>query len=326
MVAIIAVLSLYWAVLFRVEQNMGALVVHVVDFDGQVAPFDNVNPVIGPGVRQVVEEIRQGSQPSLGYVIKTPQEFGNDPLAVRQAVYDWDSWAAIVVNPNATALLQQAVETGNSSYDPSGAVQMIIQTARDESTVSQYIVPQMQQFSKRFSSSFGPMWSQMIMSNTSLSRENLASASAAVNPAVAPLQYDLRPFQPAVVTPAVSIGLIYLIIMAFFSFSFFLPIHMVSSSGVPRIARGASLTCSRNTSNRKATRPSIFGSSSSGGGSLPSSPTYSFPSSTRSYHWPSRSTSPRAHPAQSTRLPLRARLRTATEASPSTGCSTLSAW
>jgi hypothetical protein len=37
---------------------------------------------------------------------------------------------------------------------------------------------------------------------------------------------DLRPFGPDVIIPAMSVGLIYLIVIAFFSFAFFLPIHM----------------------------------------------------------------------------------------------------
>ena len=45
--------------------------------------------------------------------------------------------------------------------------------------------------------------------------------------------YDLRPFGPPIATPAVSIGLIYLIVISFFSFTFFLPIHM--SKFPPRI-------------------------------------------------------------------------------------------
>jgi hypothetical protein len=48
----------------------------------------------------------------------------------------------------------------------------------------------------------------------------------AINPAIGFSLYNLRPFNPAVATPAVSIGLIYLIIVAFFSFSFYMPIHM----------------------------------------------------------------------------------------------------
>lgn len=221
-------MSLYWGVLFRVNANLRAIVVQVVDFDGQVAPYNNVQPVVGPAVSQITQQLFNSPEPSLGYVTLPASQFNYDPLQVREAVYRWDSWAAIVIYPNATALLQEAVATGNASYSPTGSVQIVIQTARDSTTVSSYILPQLDMFIEEFSASFGPMWASMVMSNTSLTRENLVSASAAVNPGVTPLLYDLRPFQPAVATPTVSIGLIYLIIMAFFSFSFFLPIHMVS--------------------------------------------------------------------------------------------------
>lgn len=41
------------------------------------------------------------------------------------------------------------------------------------------------------------------------------------------MKIDLRPFEPSTAIPAVTIGLIYLIMVAFFSFSFLLPIHNV---------------------------------------------------------------------------------------------------
>lgn len=219
---------MYWGVLFRVDQNLRSIVVHVVDFDGQVAPYNNVQPIVGPAVTQITEKLFTSPEPSLGYVTLSAAQYNDDPLQVREAVYNWDAWAAIIINPNATALLQEAVATGNASYDPSGSVQVIIQTARDSTTVQSYISPYLQLFTEQFAASFGPMWGQMVMSNTTLTRDNLASASSAVNPGISPLMYDLRPFQPPTATPTVSIGLIYLIIMAFFSFSFFLPIHMVS--------------------------------------------------------------------------------------------------
>ncbi|KAG7109396.1 putative endoplasmic reticulum membrane protein like [Verticillium longisporum] len=224
-VFILSILSLYWAVLYRVEENLRALTVQVVDFDGLVEPYTGGSPMIGPQVVQLTEQMLSMSGPSLGYQTVLASQFGYDPLKVRASVYEWDSWAAIVINPNATALLQQAVETGNASYDPTGAVQIIYQTARDSTTVSSYLSPMLQQFSSQLTAQFGPNWGAMVMSNSSLTRHNLASAAAAVNPGISPLMYDLRPFQPAVVTPAVSIGLIYLIIIAFFSFGFFLPIH-----------------------------------------------------------------------------------------------------
>lgn len=234
LLAILGILSLYWGVLYRVDQNLRSMVILVVDFDAQVAPYDNVEPLVGPAVTKLTQQLFDSPGPSLGYVTKPASQYNSDPLQVREAVYRWDAWAAIVVNPNATSLLQSAVATGNASYDPTGAIQVIIQTARDATTVQSYLSPYLTEFTSEFSAAFGPMWGQMVMSNDSLTRENLASASTAVNPGVVPIMYDLRPFQPAVATPTVSIGLIYLIIMAFFSFSFFLPIHMVSAINISR--------------------------------------------------------------------------------------------
>ncbi|KAI1501845.1 MNNG and nitrosoguanidine resistance protein [Biscogniauxia marginata] len=226
MTFVIAVLSMYWAVLYGVEDNMRVLKINVVDFDGQIAPYNNVTPIVGPIITNLTERMyRARSQRSLGYVTVEPSQYDFDPIAVRQAVYDWDCWAAIIINPNATALLQEAVMTGNSSYDPTGAIQYIIQSARQESTFNNYIVPQLEALSRQFAAQFGPTWTETLMMNSSYNPTVLARAPAAVNPGISPLRIDLRPFAPATATPAVSIGLIYLIIVAFFSFPFFLPIH-----------------------------------------------------------------------------------------------------
>ncbi|KAI0843394.1 MNNG and nitrosoguanidine resistance protein [Hypoxylon sp. FL0890] len=226
MAFIIGVLSLYWAVLFHTDQNLPNLKVHVVDFDGQVAPYDSVTPLVGPAITSAVQQLTNSTAHTLGFTIVPPSQYAFDPIAVRQAVYDWDCWAAVIVHANATSLLQQAVAEGNSSYDPTGAVQFIIQSARQETNYYNYIVPQLQILATRFAARFGPMWTANVVSNASLSMDVVARAPAAVNPGVTPLTIDLRPFGPASATPSVTIGLIYLIIVAFFSFGFFMPIHM----------------------------------------------------------------------------------------------------
>ncbi|KAI1417952.1 MNNG and nitrosoguanidine resistance protein [Hypoxylon sp. FL1857] len=226
MVFIIGVLSLYWAVLFHTDKNLHNLKVHIVDFDGQVAPYDSVTPLVGPAITSAVRRLVSSRAHTLGFTIVPPGRYDFDPIAVRQAVYDWHCWAAIIVNSNATYLLQQAVATGNSSYDPTGAVQFILLSARQETNYYNYIIPQLQAVATEFAAQFGPSWGANVMSNTSLSMDVVARAPAAVNPGVTPLTIDLRPFGPAPATPSVTIGLIYLIIVAFFSFGFFMPIHM----------------------------------------------------------------------------------------------------
>lgn len=229
-VFILCILSLYWAALFQVDRNLRGLKVAVVDFDGQVAPYNKgaVQPFVGPMVTQMAEKQYSAvRQTSVGYTVVPPAQYHNDPLEVRRSVYEFDAWAAIIVNANASALLQGAIDSGNSSYDPTGVIQVVVLTAKDETTYYSHIIPQLEAFQRQFMTEFSQAWMQRLASNYTLTPAALARAPTAVNPGVGFLQVDLRPFQPATATPAVSIGLIYLIIVAFFSFSFFLPIHEV---------------------------------------------------------------------------------------------------
>ncbi|KAI0102371.1 MNNG and nitrosoguanidine resistance protein [Nemania sp. FL0031] len=226
MAFVFAALSLYWGVFYNVENNLRALEVHVVDMDSQVPPYNNVTALVGPAFTSLTRQIHSASlHQSLGYRIIPPGEYNYSPANVRRGVYNWDAWAAIVINPNATTMLLNAVRSGDASYDPTGAVQYIVQTARQETTTYNYILPQLQILTSQFTTQFGSNWTKMLLTNNSFSPVVLAQAPAAVNPAVVPLMIDLRPFAPLTATPTVSIGLIYLIIVAFFSFSFFLPIH-----------------------------------------------------------------------------------------------------
>ena len=223
---ILVVLSLYWGALYHVESNTSSLNVFVVDFDGTQPPYLSVKPIIGPMITKTTQMMLRSPLPHLGYINRPPSDFANDPMQVRQAVYDFDAWAAIIINANATALLQAAVDQGNASYDPLGACQIVYVQARQQETHASYILPQLNALQTQIVSTFGQMWTKMVLRNTSIPITNLQTAPQALSPAIGFSQYNLRPFTPAVSTPAVTVGLIYLIIIAFFSFSFFLPIYM----------------------------------------------------------------------------------------------------
>ncbi|MCJ1291198.1 hypothetical protein MMC34_002741 [Xylographa carneopallida] len=218
---ILAILSLYWAVLFNVEQNLNSLIVFVVNFETEPGAL------VGPLITKMTEEQTEvNSMPHLGYITMPPSAYNYDPIAVRQAIYDEEAWAAIIINANATALLRQAVEQGNSSFDPLGTCQVIYTSARDQDSYYDYIIPELTALQTEATSMFGEMWVKQVMANDSISRTNLVKTPQALSPGIGFSTYDLRPFYPYVAVPAVTIGLIYLIIIAFFSFTFFLPIHM----------------------------------------------------------------------------------------------------
>ncbi|CAO2648741.1 Nn.00g096900.m01.CDS01 [Neocucurbitaria sp. VM-36] len=234
-IAIMVALCLFWGALFRQNDNVKSLSIWVVDFDGQ-APYSHTTPFVGPFVTQSVRNIVVQGGPVPGYTFASPGDFSNDPLRVRESVYHFDAWAAIIINPNATALLEAAVMEGNASYDPLGACQIVYNSARDQTTSSSYIVPSMTVLQKHVLANFGRAWiAHLLQNNVSVTEMNMGTSPQAISPGIEFTTYDLRPFGPPIATPAVSIGLIYLIIISFFSFTFFLPIHMkyLSPKGHP---------------------------------------------------------------------------------------------
>ena len=70
----------------------------------------------------------------LTYKVRSPAEFDCDPRALKQVVYDEHAYVAVIVSPNATAILLNAMRTGDSSYKPSGAAELVTISARDQTT------------------------------------------------------------------------------------------------------------------------------------------------------------------------------------------------
>lgn len=222
---ILTVLSIYWGTLFTVYDNLPKLTVWIVDFDAKTAPYDTTTtaPIVGPFITNAFETLKPQTVDNLGWTVKSAADFDYDPISVRQGIYDENAYVAIIVNANATTLLQEAVNNGNSSYDPAGAAQIIYNTARDATTVTSYILPALLDVVFPLLSDFGKEWASILAQNAST--QNVFRTPQAVNPGIGFSLIDLRPFTPPTGTPAISIGLIYLIIISFFSFSFLMPIH-----------------------------------------------------------------------------------------------------
>ncbi|KAJ5835249.1 hypothetical protein N7447_001275 [Penicillium robsamsonii] len=219
---IFGVLSLFWGSQYRTEANFPTLNVWIVDFDGQVDPYRSNQTIVGPVVTDVTNRILDSDGLHLGYTIKSPADFNYDPWAVRQGVYDQHAYAAVIINPNATMLLRDAVSNDNTTYDPTGAIETVIISARDQATYYNYILPNLAILQQMVLAEFGSRWVRSLASSVS----NLSSVPPqSINPAIGFTTVDLRPFAPAVAAPAVTIGLIYLIIIAFFNFPFLMPVH-----------------------------------------------------------------------------------------------------
>lgn len=220
---ILSVLSLFSGVLSQTENNLCALKIWIVDFDSSMAPYDDIEPIIGPMITDIIMEDFPSAYQSPSLIQCTPHSFQNDSMAVRRAVYEERVYAAVIINGNATSSLQAAVTSGDASYDPLGIAQIIYNSARDENTYNAYIIPTLSQLQKTVITKFGPRWIEMMRNNGSLNDPRIPTQ--ALNPTIGFTEIDLRPFSPVVATPSVSIGLIYLIIIAYFAFPFLMPIH-----------------------------------------------------------------------------------------------------
>lgn len=232
MAFILTCLSIYWGIFTHVEDNLTSLHVMVVDFDGQTAPYNTSasgdTPFVGPTIQRLSEQMVASPRPSLGYVSYSAADFNFDPVQVRRDIYDFKAWAAIVINANATAELFSAVRDVNTAYSPLGACQLIYVQARDNTNWDSFIYPQISSFMTEATTMVGEQWTRSVLQNATTDNA-LAQAAAnvpqALSPAIGFSQYNLRPFYPYTTLPTVSIGLIYLIIISFFSFAFYLPIH-----------------------------------------------------------------------------------------------------
>jgi hypothetical protein len=222
-VFIVGVLSLYWGALFGTVKNLPSLTAWIVDFDGQLSPYNTITPFVGPLLRRQFDTLQPTAQGNLGWTVMPPARFDYDPMNVRRGIYDEHAYLAIVVNGNATALLEAAVNNGNQSYDPTGAIQVIYNSARDQTTIYSYILPALLNTLLPITRILGKEWAVNLSRNASI--QDVWNVPQAINPAVGFTLVDLRPFSPPTAIPSVSIGLIYLIIISFFNYTFLMPVH-----------------------------------------------------------------------------------------------------
>lgn len=124
-------------------------------------------------ITQAAQTLVNSDMPSLGFINVPPSHFNNDPIQVRQSIYDFHAWAAIVINANATALLRAAITEGNSSYDPMGALQVIYVQARDDSTIDNYIMPMLSSFQSDTLGMFGSMWTKTVSTLPKLNSQSV---------------------------------------------------------------------------------------------------------------------------------------------------------
>ena len=213
---ILGILSIYWGADHSLMFNLEVATVSVIDLDGQE---------VGMAVQQYAREFRQKMAPeSLGY-ITPPQGTYTSNQQTFDALKNEDFWVGVVIQSNATELMNYAYTAGNTSYDPTGAIHVIYTEARNALLIGELIYPQLSAFLQGFQMQFAKQ------KQSSLVLANAQNTTALTLQALTPVPisfslYNRAPYVPTTVEAATEIGTIYLIIVAFISVLMFGALNM----------------------------------------------------------------------------------------------------
>lgn len=196
---ILGILSIYWGADHSLQFNMPVFTVAVIDFDGGE---------VGPYLQSMAMEAR-AAQPAttLGYVSEagSKYDFANAQTlhALKQEAY----WFGIVIQANATTAMNHAYETGNASYDPTGAVHVIYGEGRNSLAISTFAYPQLLSFMNSFVLRFAKQ------KHDALRAANAGDAAALARQAETPVPiafsvYNTAPYVPSTAEAATEIGTI----------------------------------------------------------------------------------------------------------------------
>ncbi len=79
--------------------------------------------------------------PHLGWQVKSASDYPNGIPDVENDVLGQGCWGAVVINANATSAYLDALENGDSSYDPKGAIGIYMASARFYQVTLLYLEP-----------------------------------------------------------------------------------------------------------------------------------------------------------------------------------------
>ncbi|TFK53661.1 hypothetical protein OE88DRAFT_1733553 [Heliocybe sulcata] len=114
---------------FYQQNYLGKLKIYIVDFDQ--------------------DDLGRAVSGAFNASLQTPNHFKlvyqpfQDNADVRRHIYEEQAFGAIIINRGATQAWRQAISTGDSSYSPTTAVEMVSESARNPLTAGSHVVPGM---------------------------------------------------------------------------------------------------------------------------------------------------------------------------------------
>ncbi|PPR06512.1 hypothetical protein CVT24_002626 [Panaeolus cyanescens] len=198
--SIFAIFTIYWGSLWKVPAH--SLQGWVVDFDG------------GEVGQYVVSELSAINNPVMHWNVVSSDVFG-DVEGVIDALRDDKSWAAVIINPGASARLADSIASPNDAYQGTDAISVYAVEARNEQAYRNFIRPAAQASLEVIKAKF-----TIMLAGRLASAGNLGSIlSTSPQTLVEPLGYrlvNIIPFNQPVASAVAFVGLIYLLILAFF--------------------------------------------------------------------------------------------------------------
>jgi hypothetical protein len=119
-------LPIFWGSTYLLTEHFPNLEIHLVSFDTAANSYLN-----GPMTEMAHMQASLPKQEvHLGWTVRGASDYPNGVSDVEANVLSQRSWATVVINANATTAWTQAVQNGDASYDPTGAITVYLQSAR----------------------------------------------------------------------------------------------------------------------------------------------------------------------------------------------------
>ncbi|KAF7310322.1 DUF3533 domain-containing protein [Mycena indigotica] len=199
---IFVVFSIYWGSVWRTPRH--PLLGWVVDFDGGA---------VGQAVSNALGAIPSG-RGGVRWTVVPASRFPGGIAQLQDEIVDEKAWYAVTINRGATTNLSAAVAAVDAAYNSSSAITFFGSEARNENIYRihyRVVTAQLDAITFQFNLGF-----LRNMSSANNLPQLLSTAPALVSRPVYFTSVNLRPFDVPVASAVTFVGLIYLLILAFF--------------------------------------------------------------------------------------------------------------
>ncbi|KAK9446731.1 uncharacterized protein V1518DRAFT_423386 [Limtongia smithiae] len=218
---VIGILSLYWGSYFNRTKYYNRVSFWVINMD------DASDAEVGPAFVSISSAFATAAG-SMQLEQRNASDFGYSYETIYDAVVDQQTWGAFIVASNATTALRSALDGGEAATNYTGAyaIEFAYPQGREYSLYSA-VIPWVNALAVEFQQTFaGDLIRTAAAGNATAFAELASTAPNVLSAPASVYENNLRPFSNPIFVAVLQVGIIYLIIISFFQFNFFQPVHM----------------------------------------------------------------------------------------------------